>query len=755
VNVVFSEAVTGLSAGDFSLTNASAATPLTIDNITYTIEITPAADGAVGISLPADAAVNIGGNGNIASNSIRIIADVTAPVVTQVSVPTNGYYKAGSTLNFTVKYSEQVIVSGTPAIPVNIGGTNVSAIYTGGTGTQLLSFSYTVQNGDLDMDGIMLGASLLLNSATIRDTANNNAVLTLNNIGNTSSVFVNAVHPTVTLSTTAAATVNAPFAVNVVFSEAVTGLSAGDFSLTNASAATPLTIDNITYTIEITPAADGAVGISLPADAAVNIGGNGNTASNTLTTIADLTAPVIAAGQAFSVNEHSAVGTIAGTLTAVETRGTLQHWTITTDGSGGAFAIDATTGTITVKDKTILDSKVNTTVTLTVTVSDGLSTSAAQTVSISVVQISLPPTDINIDNNTINERSAAGTLVGTLSAVSADPAATFTYSLVTGTGSTDNGAFQIVGKQLQTAAVLNYGVMSIRVLATSNNGLSVEKVLTINVNQVNQAPVMDVINDQHVCSGSDVQTLQLTGASAVEAGQTLTYTIAADQPYFSTLMVSSTGLISYSIKTGVSGSVNVTVTLKDNGGTANGGVDFLQRTFKVTVNGLPVVTINCDKGNTIAKGTVIQLTGSGGDTYSWANADGIISGQQEAILKVKPLATTNYQVTATNVNGCSNTGTITITVAEGVKVDAANILTPNGDGKNDRWIVNNLALYPDNEVTIYDRAGRVVYHRKNYSNDWDGTVNGNPLAEGTYYYILVIKDNNTVGKGFITILRDK
>ena len=303
--------------------------------------------------------------------------------------------------------------------------------------------------------------------------------------------------------------------------------------------------------------------------------------------------------------------------------------------------------------------------------------------------------------------------------------------------------------------MLSVGTKSVRVKATDNNGLSIEKVLTIQVNQVNQAPVIDVISDQQVCNTGAVQTLQLTGASPVEAGQTLTYTIAADQPYFNTLTVSSTGQISYSINTGVTGSANVTVTVKDNGGTANGGVDFVQRTFKVTVSPLPVVTITVDKGSTIAKGTVIQLTASGGDTYSWANADGIISGQQTAVLKVKQMATTTYQVTTTNANGCSNTGTITIIVAEGIKVDAGNILTPNGDGKNDRWIVNNLVLYPDNEVTIYDRAGRIVYHRKNYSNDWDGTVNGNPLAEGTYYYVLVIKDNNTTVKGFITIIRDK
>jgi len=94
-------------------------------------------------------------------------------------------------------------------------------------------------------------------------------------------------------------------------------------------------------------------------------------------------------------------------------------------------------------------------------------------------------------------------------------------------------------------------------------------------------------------------------------------------------------------------------------------------------------------------------------------------------------------------------------VAVDFKVDAVNILTPNGDGRNDRWVIRNLDSYPDNEVKIYDRAGRLIYSRRNYSNDWDGTVNGSPLAEGTYYYILTIQNGAKTATGYITIVRDR
>lgn len=88
-------------------------------------------------------------------------------------------------------------------------------------------------------------------------------------------------------------------------------------------------------------------------------------------------------------------------------------------------------------------------------------------------------------------------------------------------------------------------------------------------------------------------------------------------------------------------------------------------------------------------------------------------------------------------------------------MDATNLITPDGDGVNDRWIIQNIRLYPNNEVSIFDRAGRLVYHKKGYNNDWDGTMNGNYLNEDTYYYIVNTGTSAKKLKGFITIIRNK
>lgn len=87
------------------------------------------------------------------------------------------------------------------------------------------------------------------------------------------------------------------------------------------------------------------------------------------------------------------------------------------------------------------------------------------------------------------------------------------------------------------------------------------------------------------------------------------------------------------------------------------------------------------------------------------------------------------------------------------EVTANNVLTPNGDGKNDYLLVENLQYYPKSLIRIYDRAGRIVFTANAYKNDWSGDLNGTTLAEGTYYYMIDLGDGFKAFKSFITIVR--
>lgn len=96
-----------------------------------------------------------------------------------------------------------------------------------------------------------------------------------------------------------------------------------------------------------------------------------------------------------------------------------------------------------------------------------------------------------------------------------------------------------------------------------------------------------------------------------------------------------------------------------------------------------------------------------------------------------------------------------VTVVDDLSIlKATNILSPNGDGVNDLWKVDNIDMYPQAMVRIFDKAGRVVYTKKGYENNWDGTYNGQPLAESTYYYIIDLGAGKIL-RGYITLVRDR
>jgi len=103
------------------------------------------------------------------------------------------------------------------------------------------------------------------------------------------------------------------------------------------------------------------------------------------------------------------------------------------------------------------------------------------------------PTDIALSPSSIPENQPAGTTVGTLATTDPDAGNTFTYTLVTGTGSTDNASFAISGNSLNSAASFNYQTKNsfqIRVRSTDQSGLYVEKGFTISITPVNtQSPV--------------------------------------------------------------------------------------------------------------------------------------------------------------------------------------------------------------------------------------------------------------------------
>jgi gliding motility-associated-like protein len=138
-----------------------------------------------------------------------------------------------------------------------------------------------------------------------------------------------------------------------------------------------------------------------------------------------------------------------------------------------------------------------------------------------------------------------------------------------------------------------------------------------------------------------------------------------------------------------------------------------------------------------------------GTRYAWSPTAGL--SDPTALHPIAdPVSTTEYSLTVTTRHGCVSTDRVTVQVIASLFVP--NAFTPNGDGKNDRWVIPYLGPELGALVNVYDRAGQVVYQSRSNSVAWDGTCKGLPLSTGLYIYQIVLPDGSSL-KGTILLLR--
>jgi len=169
---------------------------------------------------------------------------------------------------------------------------------------------------------------------------------------------------------------------------------------------------------------------------------------------------------------------------------------------------------------------------------------------------------------------------------------------------------------------------------------------------------------------------------------------------------------------------------------------------------LPSVYAGLD--TSVSKGYEVQLMSlvPGGINFNWSPIDGL---NDNTIFNpiASPLETTNYILEATDVNGCINSDTITITVINDFKLLVNNIITPDGNGQNDTWVIENIKALNTANVHIYNKRGRLIYFSDNYQNDWNGFYGDDELPDGTYYYVINFTDSDSLYRGSINLLRNK
>ncbi|GAB1463372.1 T9SS type B sorting domain-containing protein [Pedobacter sp.] len=188
------------------------------------------------------------------------------------------------------------------------------------------------------------------------------------------------------------------------------------------------------------------------------------------------------------------------------------------------------------------------------------------------------------------------------------------------------------------------------------------------------------------------------------------------------------------------------ITVENKGNTANTNVLMLD---PLPSNLVFLEIVDASLGNAIEEAGVIK----------WSIP--LLQSERKATLiikvqgKVAGLVTNTARVAGDlhDINMGNNTSTDRKKIIGDIKVP--NVITPNGDGKNDEFKIDGIELYKENSLAIFNRWGNEVFRSSGgYKNNW----NGEGLSEGTYYYVLklVSKEGaNSSVTGWITLLRDK
>ena len=655
------------------------------------------------LSTDGDTDVTIGANSTsfgttsaVTNSSGTQFIDDVEPVITSVNVPANATYTSGANLDFDVNFDDNVVVNttgGFPRIAITVGAVTRYATYLAGSGSNALVFRYTIPIGDEDLNGISIGL-LELNNGTLKDVNGNDATLTLNSVGSTAQVKVDAQDPVVA-EVTAVVSPGSDSTPDVTISSSEAGtLSVGGScgSIDEGAIGSGNTIITLTQTDNSTPLASGTY-----SDCTVTVADLVGNVSNVLTLTLfelDATNPTVDtnAGQSANEAQHNVIigntklsssdnvspaGNITYTLVSAPSNGTLKNNGAALSGGGTFTQAQINAGQLTYDhdgSETVSD-------TFTFRVTDGAGNTndngtANFTFTLTIAAINDAPAT-TVDADTTNEDSAVmidvlandSDIDGSLNAASVAVVLAPSHG-----GTSVNSGTGVI---TYTPTADYSGADSFTYTVEDNNGLvSTATTVTVTVNPVNDAPIavadsastgvntlvsIDVAaNDTDIDSGDspDPTTIVVVGAasngSAVFNGGTNRVDYTPNASY------SGSDSFTYTIDDGTGATSNVatvavTVATPNTAPSANSDSATTNEDTPVTIS---VLANDSDADGSIVASSV-QLISSGTNGSASVNSAGLVTYTPTA----NYFGSDSFSYRVSDDDGASsNTATVSVTI---------------------------------------------------------------------------------------------
>ncbi|MCJ8166733.1 Ig-like domain-containing protein [Pontibacter sp. E15-1] len=740
ISITFTEDVYTLASADFSVTNGTLSNLTGLTKASYTATVTPAADGAVQVKLPAGKVTDLAGNLNKASNQLESVYDATRP---RLTISSEAPSIVNTAFTATFAFSEDVTGFELSDITLLNGTARDFATVNGSTYTARI---VPTADGEVHVQ---------VNADMAFDAAKN---------GNIASALLKRTYdvqqPTVVLSTTAPNPTKAPFTVTVSFSEPVLGFTAESLSLTNASASQLSKADAQTYTVRVTPAASGEVAVSLAANSVQDAATNGNQASNQLKLLYDADRPAISltttapglTNAPFTVTfnlSESVTGFDLADIT--HTNASVEKLEQVSELVYTARIIPAQNGKVTVlvpADK-MQDAATNgnTPSNILELTYDGTAPTGY------TVRFGVDRVDVT------NQRDVNLLLDGT------EKGTTYTYTLgssnggtpLAGTGRVEATSFSIASLDLSS---LRDGTLTVTLFLTDDAGnkgqevtAQVEK-LTKNVELVQEMARIKVLFKTAFKDVPLPNTAQVTYTN----GETETLTVTWQKGTYNGSVPGTytlTGVLELKENTSNIYNKTASIVVEVAPNQPPTAIALSKSTFRPDIESFETIGTLSTTDPDDEDFTYALVPGEGGahnQLFELSKGNELtlrsnlgLSGVSKFTIRVR--STDPYK------NSIEQSFTLTKTLYQPQeKIKLVNAFSPDGDGINDTWTVPELRYYNAVEVEVFDRAGVRLFHTTDPEEGWDGRSATGRVLPGSYFYIIRIKDIDLVQKGVLTVL---
>ena len=466
--------------------------------------------------------------------------------------------------------------------------------------------------------------------------------------------------------------------------------------------------------------------------------------------LTDVNEEPTASDATFVLAENSGDGAVVGSVSASDPdAGDSLSYAITDGDPTGVFAINATTGEITVADGSQLDFETSPVFNLTVTVTDagGLTDEAAVTVNLTDVNEDPAASDATF---ALAENSADGAVVGSVSASDPDAGDTLTYVI---TGGDPGGAFSIDAATgeitVNDSAQLDFEttpIFNLTVTVTDAGGLTDTAAVTVNLTNANEAPTATDATFSLAENSANGAVVGIVSASDPDAGDTLSYAITGGNPGGAFAIDAATGQITVANATQLDFETtpvfNLAVTVTDAGSLTdtaavtvnltdvNEGPAASDTTFSLAENSADGTVVGSVSASDVDAGDALSYAIMGGDplgAFAMDAATGEITVADSAQLDFETTQVFNLSVTATDAGGLTDTAAVTVNLTGAneapTATEAAFSLEENS--ANGTVVGSVSASDPDAGDTLYLRdhrwrSGRGIQHRPGHRRDHRG-----------------------------------